>query len=475
MEAALVANDFDEFRRLTEDPQVGSLKCRHCSCIDDKAIKCQHLLSKAVELKNMKFVEYMLEHDFPVCRTSLLLAVKQGDEQLMHLLYAAGCRFASCDNIFYVIPSLSIVRAAIEKCEYPILDKFRHAVEYVDDEVLEYVYGHLLTLPQTHVGKVIDIVGPGGYTIANIGDQDTRFGFKCYHNAIYHGTLERFIKVAQWCIPMYNIDLDFWCELLHAGKNALNTRMYSDAAWKAKDPGRQKILAWCIEHEFSFNSHALSAAILYKNEMLTQRLLQLDVSISIDAKVISAALLSHPLDLCKELLARGSDKALALEPNVWTSVAGGLACNPLATEKLTWLSDVVKCPHPHKLIASIIHHAPIERLDWLINYAGFKPTIECWAALSNRYMMDDTEKMLHWLSKHNCPLDKNVRDHMDICRPYACSIIGHVETRLAITFALCDNTIDQTCIMCRKNCGIHYCCNECADDDDDHDCISTNE
>jgi len=68
----------------------------------------------------------------------------------------------------------------------------------------------------------------------------------------------------------------------------------------------------------------------------------------------------------------------------------------------------------------------VERKD------GIRPSRMCWAALSNRYRMQDTEAVLKWLYENGCEPDPDVCKHMDINRPYASLILDFVRTMAAV-------------------------------------------
>jgi hypothetical protein len=415
MEALIDNDQFDDFVKLAEN--TSQRTCRDIICIEKKTKYCCLLLQKAVLNNNRKFIDYMLNNKFPTYSTYLSDAIKHNDIALLRQLYNAGCRFNTCWGIFnrnYNL-NLDIVKISIEEFEYPIIGNFRRVVEHANDEILEWIYKYLAKMPEIISDDNLEIIGPSGYQIAKI-NHDTKYGFNCYHSAIYYGKLERFLFVANNKIPMYNMDEDFWKELL--SENAVCTLEYSKSEWEQRKPERQKILEWCIENEFSFTSKALAAAIYYKNQKLID--LFLTKNILINDKVLSAAILSQDLDFCKKIY-----KDSALSPNIWISVASN--CDQ---DKLDWLLEI-NCPQHDNLIANIIKNAKRERLDWLVKN-GFKPSKDCWAALSNRYMLNDTEEMLDWLFEHECPLDTEVGHHMDICRPYACDIIDYIDEKLGI-------------------------------------------
>lgn len=442
MEEEIDRGDFDEFRRLSGVQPEGCR--RHCGCIDEKPSRCLYLLPKAVGRyrTDARFLEYMLENGFPTGKTSLLEAAEHDDVGLLRRLYGAGCRFRSYDDIFRCRVSPAFVHAAVEECELPLVGNFAFVVQYADADVLEYAYKHLQELRDADFVKEekIDVVGPLGFRVAALTSKspnaaepgqphDTRYGFNCYHAAIYHGTLERFEFVASRRIPMYSIDADFWRELLSQDASACShvPTTYDGAQWRAGASERRNIKEWCLEHGFSVSSEALAAAFLYGDDALVSALLSPEraPAVVVDARALAAALLSRPLETAKQICA-----ATALSPSVWTSVAGHLTdAQGAASDKLEWLMQV-NCPRPADLIARIIAHAPKDRLDWLVRHAGVAPTSACWAALSNRYRMNDTTAMLKWLSDQGCPPDPLVAEHLDINRPHAIQIIEHVTRRM---------------------------------------------
>ena len=429
MELAIENNDFESFKLLAEK----TAPCRkHCYCIDKKDLPyCAFLLEQAVRLHRVDFIDYMLTHKFPVEKASLMEAAKHNDIELLQKLYDAGCRFMSYDDIFRYNITVATVKYAILHCECPIVGEFRSVVEYADDEALQWVYEHLCNIANTSTPNElteierrngIQLITPSGYmTTVPPTNENTVFGWGCYDAALYHGDFERFLFVVNNKIPMFSSDKSFWKNVL-SEKYAVYNLCISKSEWQTpkRKLHRQKILDWCIEHEFSLDSIALTHALEYKCDRLVNLLL--DKQVSITSSVMSAALLHYNLDFCKELYARDCP---TLKSHVWNSIAG--ECEQ---EKLEWLLEI-QCPKPANLIADIIYFASKERLEWLLTN-GFELSMYCWAALSNRYLLDDTTEMLEWLYEKQCPLDPDVADHMDICRPYASTIMYFIDRKMGV-------------------------------------------
>lgn len=103
---------------------------------------------------------------------------------------------------------LKTVKVAVLECEYPMVGNFRKVIEYASDDVLEWVYEYLLS--QKHdVPDTIELIGPHG--IASHSSEsiiDGRFGWGCYHAALYNGFL------VDRGIPLFEYDKNFWEDLL---------------------------------------------------------------------------------------------------------------------------------------------------------------------------------------------------------------------------------------------------------------------
>lgn len=413
--AAIDNDDAAAIEVLTKSGRSNDCKHIHCNELqhaadENKPTYCSMLLERAVRNKRMRAISYMLAAGFPTDMTSLILAVHQDDPSLLKRLYEAGCRFRKHEHLFYYkrIPSLETVKTAVE-CGFSMLGELRNIIEYAPDDVLEWAYPHIcsLEIPTDAEPKEEVLIGPYGYQKTT---SDPRFGWGLYDAAINHGTLLRFMFVVG--LP---IDRSFWESLL-SDRPVTNT-IYTKEDWASKRLERAKIIDWCIENSFCLDSDALACAILYKHKALTAFLM--DRKVPVTPKVMSNALLAWDLPACKGLY-KGPE---CLSESVWLSAA--IDCSQ---EKLEWLIEI-GCPRPERLIQAIIDEAPTERLEWLVE-KGFKPTIGCWAMLSDRYMLYDTDEMLEWLWAKGCPLDHEIANHLDINRPFARDIVDFVKEKL---------------------------------------------
>jgi hypothetical protein len=396
-------------------------------------------MKDAVRLNNNDMINFLILQGFPLDNVSLLDSTRNNNIELTKFLYDKGCRYNKYDNIFFYKPTLEMVKVAFTYCEYDIYGRFRDVVEYATDDILNWVYEWVTTHQQPKNDESTNnelTIGPSGYNRHTQSDNITQFGWGLFDAAINYGTFERFMWLVDHNFPEYNTDKYFWASLL--SPTPVTNLAYSKENWSAKAPERQKIKEWCIQNDFNLTSEALSQAIIYEDTSLKTHLLE-HTKPPITTPVISAACLKLPLSECKALF----DPSQILKQDVWYICA---KIKLTDIDKLYWLRELQSqsqshnqdkghCPYPEHLLAKVIHSACKEVLDWLVAN-DVKPTLYCWVKLSNRYLLEDTEDIVEWLTTHNCPPDPNIIKRIDICRPYAVYIVDHVEALLTNTPSL---------------------------------------
>jgi hypothetical protein len=362
---------------------------------------------------------WLIEHGAPFGHACLsTVALHTSDLNVFRSFYTKGLRWGKYSSSAIVrCPSLEIVKTAYQEfgCPYDG-GHFAKAIEYAHKDVLEWLYdaiqdGGAISIPQQPA--TLDVIGAFTMNVHKV-DNDPRYGFNCYGNIARRGDFARF-KWLTKRIPFLESESEFWQIMMRP----------EEFFWfdeKLRQNGlveeRKKMLEWCLENKFGFTTSAVRSAL--GAGQISTAMQMLDAGVAVTDQVIAGAIWNGDFDLVKQLYERGGSSVELLPSTIWRQVAGEA---PLPI--LEWLLER-GCPINDKTIVSIIDDAPKERLQWLLDH-GFPLDERCWAVLSNRYRLDDTDEMLEWLKENNCPLDHNVCDHMDINRPYAGKILYFVD------------------------------------------------